>query len=74
MPWRETILPHSPADFENVIQEGVGFEAWVQHMEIEKLAKEKLIKLAVELTLKTLALYSDADLIKTVKELAKEIK
>ena len=74
MSWRKIILPQSFKNLEDTIQSDVGFKAWQEMIEAEKIMREDFIALTIRETIRVLSLYPPEELAKTVKDLAKEIK
>ena len=74
MSWRKIILPQSFKKLEDTIQSDVGFKAWQEMIEAEKIMREDFIALTIRETIRVLSLYPPEELAKTVKDLAKEIK
>ena len=74
MSWRKIILPQSFKKLEDTIQSDVGFKAWQEMIEAEKVMREDFIALTIRETIRVLSLYPPEELAKTVKDLAKEIK
>ena len=68
------ILPHTLADFEEVMLSAFEFAAWKAGIACDDHVANQIVRGTTGMAIKVLSLYPPEELAKTVKDLAKEIK